>query len=451
MQTRQDGAERILAWWCCTLKNSEGKIIGALSTARDITEKKLAEEELKKLNEQLNHLIDSIKNLTTAHDIETVQKIISTSARTLTGADGATIVLRDGEFCYYADEDAISPLWKGKRFPMNICISGWVILNHQSAIIENIYKDPRIPFDAYKPTFVNSLAMVPINTIDPIGAIGNYWADNHKASETEILLLQTLADASARTIENVRLFDELERRVEERTAQLESINNELEAFTYSVSHDLRAPLRAIEGYARILTEDYGKQLDKNAKRICNVIINNTAQLSQLIQDLLDFSKLSRVEIKVKEVNMETMVKSIISELINTNDKDTISFEVDALPVAVADQVMLKQVWYNLISNAIKFSSCKNKPKIKIGFEEKDKEIIYYVSDNGVGFDMQYANKLFGVFQRLHSSKDFEGTGVGLAIVQRIVQHHGGLVWANGEVNKGATFYFSLPRRLTVDG
>jgi light-regulated signal transduction histidine kinase (bacteriophytochrome) len=230
-----------------------------------------------------------------------------------------------------------------------------------------------------------------------------------------------------------------------------SLRDELEAFTYSVSHDLRAPLRAIEGYARILTEDYGKQLDKNAKRICNVIINNTAQLSQLIQDLLDFSKLSRVEIKVKEVNMETMVKSIISELINTNDKDTISFEVDALPVAVADQVMLKQVWYNLISNAIKFSSCKNKPKIKIGFEEKDKEIIYYVSDNGVGFDMQYANKLFGVFQRLHSSKDFEGTGVGLAIVQRIVQHHGGLVWANGEVNKGATFYFSLPRRLTVDG
>jgi PAS domain S-box-containing protein len=238
---------------------------------------------------------------------------------------------------------------------------------------------------------------------------------------------------------------ELEQRVVERTAQLEAAVKELEAFAYSVSHDLRAPLRAIDGFARILVEDYGPSLDDEGKRVCAVISDNTQHMNQLIHDLLAFSRLSRADMQSTPIDMEALADSAFHQLTTPESRERINFRPGALPPAVGDPALIGQVWVNLLSNAIKFSSKREQAVIEVGSQESAGESIYYVRDNGAGFDMQYAGKLFGVFQRLHSQREFEGTGVGLAIVQRVIHRHGGRVWGEGTVDGGATFYFTLQR------
>ncbi len=234
----------------------------------------------------------------------------------------------------------------------------------------------------------------------------------------------------------------LEQNVIERTEQLETANKELEAFTYSVSHDLRAPLRAINGYSKIFLEEYGGNFDDEAKRLLEVIRNNSSKMGNLINDLLTFSRISRAEVRRQDVDMNAIVKSVIDE-ITLNDKHVENISIGILPGAFCDQTLIKQVWYNLIFNAIKFSRPKNHPKIEIGAFEKNNEVIYFVKDNGVGFNQKYSNKLFSIFQRLHKEDEFEGTGVGLAIVQRIIKKHEGEVWAEAQENIGASFYFSI--------
>jgi len=241
-----------------------------------------------------------------------------------------------------------------------------------------------------------------------------------------------------------RLNEELEQRVINRTHELELANSEMEAFTYSVSHDLRAPLRAIDGYARIILEDYSSILDVEGQRLFSVISQNSQRMSQLIDDLLAFSRLNRAEMHKSQIDMQKLAASVYEELTSAEERKQIDFRIDTLAPISGDPSLVKQVWTNLISNAIKFTSKQNQAVIEIGCTPKDNEAIYYIRDNGAGFDMHYAHQLFGVFHRLHNEKEFEGTGVGLAIVQRVIQRHGGRVWGKGEVGKGATFYFSLP-------
>jgi signal transduction histidine kinase len=239
------------------------------------------------------------------------------------------------------------------------------------------------------------------------------------------------------------LNDELEIKVAERTAQLAAINKELEAFSYSVSHDLRAPLRAINGYANMFKEDYGAGLEPEAGRIINNITDYAKKMGQLIDDLLAFSRLGRKELVKAPVSMQDIVENICFELEGERDGHSVKFTINQLAPACGDSFAIRQVWANLISNAVKYSTRKEKAIIEIGSQITGNEAVYYIKDNGAGFDMRYADKLFGVFQRLHSEEEFEGNGVGLAIVHRIVSKHGGRIWAEAKVNEGAIFYFTL--------
>jgi len=240
----------------------------------------------------------------------------------------------------------------------------------------------------------------------------------------------------------------LERRVRELTTQLEAANKELEAFSFSVSHDLRAPLRAIEGFSGIVIEDYGGKLGAEGERLLGVVRTNATKMSRLIDDLLSFSRTGRGELRHDRLEMGLMARSAFAEIVADPEARTkIDFTVRELPEAEGDAALVRQVWVNLLSNAVKFSARKERSVIVVTGALEGGQVVYRVRDNGAGFDMQYAGKLFGVFQRLHTSDEFVGTGIGLALVQRIVLRHGGRVWAEAEVGKGATFSFTLPSNV----
>jgi PAS domain S-box-containing protein len=273
----------------------------------------------------------------------------------------------------------------------------------------------------------------------------------HQQGETSMdgtmpVLISIVQDITGRkqSEDEIRqLNSELEQRVRIRTEQLEASNKDMEAFSYSVSHDLRAPLRIIHGFSKILSEDYRSSLDATAQKTLDAITRNVKKMGQLIDDLLDFSRLGRAEIRTSNVDMNALVNEVLDDLRNSGVAIP-NFTIDRLKPAKADLNLIKQVWTNLLTNAIKYSSGKDKPEIHIGTESKDGQPVYFVKDNGAGFDMAYYHKLFGVFQRLHGATEFPGTGVGLAIVHRIITRHGGKVWAEAKVNEGATFYFTLP-------
>jgi signal transduction histidine kinase/uncharacterized membrane protein len=241
-----------------------------------------------------------------------------------------------------------------------------------------------------------------------------------------------------------QLNAELEERVVQRTKQLEIANQELEAFSYSVSHDLRSPLRAIDGFARMLQEDYGQTFDYEAHRYLNVIRDNAQRMGTLIDDLLNLARLNRKEISKQTIFPKDLIDQIVHDLRPSWGDREIEFAIADLPPYQADLSLFTQVWINLLSNAIKYTSKIDHAYIEIGSMVINSEIVYFIRDNGAGFDMQYANKLFGVFHRMHLDDEFEGTGIGLAIVQRIIHKHGGRIWAEAAINQGATFYFTIP-------
>jgi signal transduction histidine kinase len=263
----------------------------------------------------------------------------------------------------------------------------------------------------------------------------------------DLHLVKDLADRAALAIDNSRLVDGLERRVAERTQALETANRELEAFASSVSHDLRAPLRAIDGFSRILEEDHGPQLDDDARRILGVIRRNAQRMDQLIEDLLRLSRLGyRAIHPISEVDMRAIVESAIAGIGAASPSVVIDLRLGELPTAIGNVELLQQVWINLLDNAVKYSRRRPTAIIEVSGQREGGEVRYSVADHGAGFDPNYADKLFGVFQRLHSNAEFEGTGVGLALVYRIISRHGGRVWAEGRPDDGATFGFALPER-----
>jgi signal transduction histidine kinase len=399
----------------------------------------------------MQHLVTVVQRLSQARTLEGIQAIVRRAARELTHADGATFVLRDVNLCYYADEDAISPLWKGQRFPMSTCISGWAMLNRQSVVIEDIYADSRIPHDAYRPTFVKSLVMMPIRTVEPIGAIGAYWATRHKATAEEVALLQALADSTSVAMEAAGLFANLEKRVTERTEELnrrtielEVLNRELEAFSYSVAHDLRAPLITIDGFAQVLKETTAESLDESSLSHLGHIQTAVARMHRLIEDLMSLSKIVRAPMVRSTVDITVLAREVAQRLRQTAPQRKGEFVIAPDLMAQGDPGLIRIVLENLLSNAWKFTSKRDSAQIELDtIRGAEGDTVFRVKDNGAGFDPRYATKLFGPFQRCHAQSDFPGTGIGLATVQRIVHRHGGKIWVEAQLDRGASFYFTL--------
>jgi len=232
-------------------------------------------------------------------------------------------------------------------------------------------------------------------------------------------------------------------KVQEANQQLEEANKELEAFSYSISHDLRAPLRTMDGFSQAMLEDYGAQLPEEGQRYLQKIRSGAQRMGNLIDDLLTFSRLSRAPLEKQIIDTEKLVHTVVEDLNIGQGDRAIDLRIDEMPASAGDPALLKQVWVNLVSNALKYTRKRDPAIVNIGCTREQKEDIFFVRDNGTGFDMRFAGKLFGVFQRLHRAEEYEGTGVGLAIVQRVIHRHGGRVWAEAAVDRGATFYFTL--------
>jgi signal transduction histidine kinase len=265
----------------------------------------------------------------------------------------------------------------------------------------------------------------------------------------DLLLLQDIADRAGLAIENARLYDDLERRVRERTAALEAANEELEAFSYSVAHDLRAPLRSIDGFSQALLEDCADKLDDDGKKYLRHVRESAQRMAQLIDDLLTLSRVTRSELRRKTVDLSQLARSIVARLERLQTARRVEIAIQDGVVAECDATLVGVVLDNLLGNAWKFTA--KRAVARIGFGAQDGAVpVFFVRDDGAGFDMAYANKLFGVFQRLHSTDEFEGTGVGLAIAQRIVRRHGGRAWAEAAVGRGATIYFTLQAETARD-
>ncbi len=303
---------------------------------------------------------------------------------------------------------------------------------------------------------VTNRAMGKLSAISGLRANGQEFPIEAAISKMETsqgqvytVILRDISRRKEAELEIHRLNAELEQRVADRTAELTVVNKELEAFAYSVSHDLRAPLRHIDGFVTLLKKKASADLNPQAQRYLDIIADAARKMGTLIDELLSFSRMSRAELVRQPINMENLVRDVIREFEHDEKQSPISWQIGSLPNVTADMAMLRLVLVNLLSNAVKFSSKQQQPVIEIGsiYEQPD-DPVFFVHDNGAGFNMEYADKLFGVFQRLHRADEFEGIGIGLANVKRIIHRHGGRVWAKGEIDAGATFYFSLPTHCT---
>ncbi|MEC9491919.1 transporter substrate-binding domain-containing protein [Flexistipes sp.] len=433
-----------------------GRLVRVYGNLLDVTEMKLINDEIKERGERINLLLNSTAEGIYGIDLEGRCTFCNTSALELLGFDNKNQVIGKNmhELAHHTRAD-------GSEYPESECK-----IFQAFKAGKGTHADDEVMWKYDGTNFQVEYFSYPIRQDgEIIGCVVTFWdITQRKEAEQE---LRNLKDDLERQVEErtAELKDKVEKlnksqkamlymvedlnsitaELQEERRKLELSNKELEAFAYSVSHDLRAPLRAINGFSGFLMEDYWDKLDEEGKRQLSVIRQNAEKMDALIADILNLSRISRAEMSFEEVDMYTLAKSKYDEIATDEEKQEFVFNVSELPPAVGDENLLGQLWQNLIGNALKYSSKSENKRIEIGCRENNDEVIYYIKDEGAGFNPKYKDKLFGVFQRLHKDNEFEGTGVGLAVVQRIVHRHGGEIWAESEVNKGAAFYFSMRR------
>ena len=391
----------------------------------------------------MEHLVDVVQALSRAHDVATVTRITRDAARELTGADGATFVLRDGDQCYYADENAIEPLWKGKRFPLEACVSGWVMNHAQSTTIPDIYDDPRVPTEAYRPTFVKSLAMVPIRREAPIGAIGNYWAKPHTPTQEEVAVLQALADTTSVALENARLYEELQAKVEELSVQkklIEDQHGSLEVFTHALAHDLKEPVRTVRAFSEMIVNHAVSP--EESQTYFEFVCKAADRMAMLVDTVFAYTQLHDPTRIIKaSAPLDAVLKGACDNVGKLMAEHNTRISSDPLPTVQAHAVHIGQVFQNLIANAITHN--RDAVTIHVSVEEKADVWQFRVQDNGTGIAPEDQARIFQPFKRLNLSE--EGAGLGLSICAKIVELHGGRIWCESAPGQGANFLFTLPK------
>jgi PAS domain S-box-containing protein len=492
------------------LRDDRGNLLGSVHVARDITDRKRAEEALRRLNDELElrvrerttELEDTVAQLEEemrdrqqaewqAASLGRLYRLLSRVYEVIVHAQdqeelfrqASRIMMEEGDFllCWIGRVDWEAGLVRAAAqfdhvddYLQTVAVSledvpegrgptGVAVREGRWDVCLDIAGDPRMaPWrgQALARGFRSSAAFPLFVGGRVEGVFSLYSGQKGFFNKEEVAVLNSLAQDLSFAMESMdreakrqqaeeeirRLNEELEQRVKARTAELEFANRELEAFAYSVSHDLKAPLRAIQGFSRMLSREHAARLDDEGLRRLNVIVDNTRVMDRLIDDLLALSRLGRQQLRKSQVNLALMARQVFEQLqLQGLDRD-LRLIVPDLPPAWGDHSLLNQVMMNLLGNAIKYTRVKKTAAVELDGHTEGRETIYSIKDNGVGFDERFAHKLFGVFQRLHGGPEYEGTGVGLAIVQRIIHRHGGRVWAEGKVGEGATFYFALPQK-----
>jgi PAS domain S-box-containing protein len=423
------------------LKDARGNLCGGVAVLRDITERKQSEVELAQKAQELfrsrqaletqtlmlRSVLDSMVEGLVAADENGKFILWNPAAEKIVGLSAANVPPEEwsAHYCTYLPD--MVTLFPPEQNPLLRAIRGEV----STALM--FLRNPEI----------NRAAWIESN--------GAPLRDKDGVVRGGVVAFRDITQRKADELEIWKLNEHLEQRIAERTAQLEAANKELEAFSYSVAHDLRAPLRHIDGFSKILAEHLGGSLDKNAQHYLESIQDSTRNMGDMVDEMLNLSRVARMELNLRVTGLSSLVEEVLKDLEpELKDRD-IEWKIAGLPFVECDPILAKQVFVNLLSNAVKFSRTRPHAIIEVGQKDVDGQSAIYVRDNGVGFNMKYSNKLFGVFQRLHRQEDFEGTGVGLATVQRIVQKHGGRVWAEAELNTGATFYFTLGTAVQTAG
>lgn len=440
VRVRKDGTKIDISATISPIKDSSGAIVGASKIARNITDRKQAEYRLagqaKELSRQAEELVrsrqaleaqtlilqsvlDSMEEGLAAADEQGKFIIWNPAAERIFGLGATNLPSRDWSAHYglYL-EDTVTP-FPADQMPLVRAIHG------EATTTQMFVRNPELEQGTW--IEVNGGPLKDKNGVVRGGVVAFRDVTQRRTAEREVR----------------KLNEELEERVAQRTAQLETANHELEAFTYSVSHDLRAPLRHIGGFSKILSEDFGSGMPPEAQSHLKRIEDGARRMGLLVDELLNLARVGRHDLELRPTRLNLVIDEVVALLQREAEGRAVDWKIAELPAAECDPILIRQVFQNLLDNALKFTRPRERAVIEIGFRQKDGQMVIIVRDNGVGFSMKYSDKLFGVFQRLHRAEDFEGTGIGLATIHRIIHKHGGRVWAEAEVDKGATFYFTL--------